>query len=109
MIEIKRSFARSLAVMNLLLADQDEITEENYWTIGAFQNGREQVISITNSTKCFYVAEHRSPSNIVVYFGEYVPKVHDDMDIWEHPRFFGNIESAAGYIKTVILGFEENS
>jgi len=106
-IRINESFARSLAVMHILLSSeelQNKITGNGTIYVEAYQNGREQGITIWDTRKqglseerTYFVAEHRNSDSIVVYKGTYAMQSVSE-NAYHHQHSFNNSEEAAEWI-----------
>jgi hypothetical protein len=67
MIRKTASFAYSLAVLSMLECDERLSNHKDRWNIEAYQNGREQGITIWNSgSVAYYVAQYRRSDQMVV-------------------------------------------
>lgn len=97
MIRKITSFARSLAVLQVLEANDRIANNEKRWWIEAYQNGREQGIIIWEPSLAYYVAQHRNSDQIVVYKGSYNMQSISD-DAYENKKFFSTIDDAVEWL-----------
>jgi len=100
MIRKCTSFARSLAVLSLLEAnDNVAYNTDRTWWVDAYQNGREQGIIIWSGDTAYYVSEHRNSDQMVVYTGKYSMQSISD-DAYANKRFFNSVEETVEWLAT---------
>jgi hypothetical protein len=83
---------------------QNEISGEGTVYIEAYQNGREQGITVWDARHmngindvAYFVSEHRNSDSIVVYKGRYSMQSISE-DAYKHSNSFGDPEEAAEWI-----------
>ena len=101
-VSLNHSFGRALAIMHLVLLAQEYVEGESEWYIEAYQNCREQGITIHLSSlpgmeSTLYVSEHRVSDEIVVYEGRYSNQAISE-SAYANYRMFANESLAAEYI-----------
>jgi len=107
-IRMSRSFARALAVANYIMSSeelQNELSGEGTIYIEAYQNGREQGITVWDTrisdsmrkNTTYYVAENRNSDKVVVYVGPYSMQ-SISVEAYKHKNYFSNPEEAANWI-----------
>lgn len=97
MIRKISSFACALAILQLLEADERLNNNKNCYWVEAYQNGREQGITIWNSDVAYYIAHHRNGDQPVVYKGSYSMQSVSE-DAYKHKNFFCSIEECVRWL-----------
>jgi hypothetical protein len=102
MIKKTNSFARALAIAEVLMGDEEVMFNKKLWYLDAYQNGREQGITLWDGGKiCYYIAEHRNSDQIVIYKGSYAMQSLSD-DAYKSPTGFSHVEDAVKWLKEEI-------
>lgn len=102
------SFAKALAVLEILQADEQIMFDHVHrWLTGAYQNGREQGVLVWGGGKdlsnpAYYIAVYRRSDQIVIYKGKYEMQSLSD-DAYKHPKFFSCVDDAADWLRQEIL------
>jgi len=98
MVKLTSSFARALSIATILQSEERIMFDKHIWYIDAYQNGREQGITIWDGSRiCYYISEHRNSDEIVIYKGKYIMQSLSD-DAYKHPNFFTGIEIAVHWL-----------
>ena len=110
MIRKTSSFARALAVLSILEADDRTAYMEGTVFAEAYQNGREQGVTLfgfdrlpgVSRAHAYFVAERRSSDRIVIYRGDYAMQSVSD-DAYKHPNSFDTVDEAAEWLAESIV------